>query len=178
MSESIQILIPSDAIRKRVEELAAQISADYAGRELKLLGVLKGCFVFMADLARAITVPMTCDFMGLQSYGDATHTSGIVQITKDLTDSITGKHVLIVEDIVDTGLTIRYLLQNIQNRLPASVKICTLLYKPESDQAKIALDYVGFRIPQRFVIGYGLDYMGRYRNFPHIGAMYLDGTIV
>ncbi len=165
-------LLSRETIAKRVSELGAQIAADYAGNELVLVGVLKGSFMFIADLARAIPGnDVQFDFLGLASYGDSTRSSGVVQITADLTKPVEGKHVLVVEDIVDTGLTMEYLLDNLRTRHPASVKLCSLLHKPDRAVKQIPIDYLGFTIPDLFVIGYGLDYAQRYRNLPFIGVL-------
>ncbi|MSP61765.1 MAG: hypoxanthine phosphoribosyltransferase [Myxococcales bacterium] len=174
MTETRQVkeLLSRDQIARRVQELGAQIAADYQGKELVLVGVLKGSFLFLADLARAIPgTDVLVDFLGLASYGDATRSSGVVQITADLTKPIEGKHVLVVEDIVDTGLTMEYLLDNLKTRHPASVKLCSLLHKPSRSVKQIPIDYLGFTIPDLFVIGYGLDYAQRYRNLPYIGVL-------
>jgi hypoxanthine phosphoribosyltransferase len=154
-----------------VGELGRQIERDYAGKELVLVGVLKGAFVFVSDLARAIDLPLTIDFVGLSSYGEATESSGVVKITSDLTKPIADKHVLVVEDIIDTGLTMRYLLDNLATRHPASVKICGLLHKPSRARTKIPVDYLGFPVEDKFVVGYGLDAGEKYRNLPFIGVM-------
>jgi hypoxanthine phosphoribosyltransferase len=168
----VRELISREKIAQRVAELGAQIASDYAAQELVLVGVLKGSFLFMADLARAIPgEDVLVDFLGLASYGDATRSSGVVQITADLTKPIEGKHVLVVEDIVDTGLTMEYLLDNLRTRHPASVKLCALLHKPDRAVKQIAIDYLGFTIPDLFVIGYGLDFAQRYRNLPFIGVL-------
>jgi hypoxanthine phosphoribosyltransferase len=171
LSERLKEMITADQIRARVAEMGAQIAKDYAGRELVLVGVLKGSFVFLADLCRAINLPLAIDFLGLQSYGDETKTSGIVQITADLTKPVEGKDVLVVEDIIDTGLTMEYLLENLRLRLPRSVKIAALLHKPERMIRPVAIDYLGFTIPDAFVVGYGLDYAQKYRNLPFIGVV-------
>lgn len=166
-------MFTADAIATRVRELGAQITAEYAGQEVTVLGVLNGSFIFMADLVRAIELPLRCDFLGLSSYGSATESSGVVAITKDLSGPVEGRHVLVVEDIIDTGLTMAYLLQNLRTRRPASVKIVSLLSKPARRQVEVAIDYLGFTIEDRFVVGYGLDYDGKSRNLPYIGV--LDG---
>jgi hypoxanthine phosphoribosyltransferase len=171
MDKKIDVQISAEKIAARVNELGAQISRDYAGKELVLVGVLKGSFIFMADLARAITSDMRVEFLGVQSYGDETTSSGVVQITFDLTKPIDGKHVLIVEDIVDTGLTMDYLLEQMRTRHPASVKLCALLHKPSRMKKPCVIDYLGFTIPDLFVIGYGLDYAQKYRNLPYIGVL-------
>jgi hypoxanthine phosphoribosyltransferase len=168
--QSIEVLYDPPTLQARVAELGAQISADFAGRSLCVVGVLKGCFVFLADLTRHIDLPVRIDFIGISSYGNATQSSGIVQITQDLQQSIEGKDVLLVEDIVDSGLSMAYLLENFATRRPRSVRVCTLLEKPENAKIKVDLDYVGFQIPNRFVIGYGLDAAGYCRNLPFIGT--------
>ncbi len=168
----VRELLSAEQIGKRVAELGEQIHREYDGEELVLVGVLKGSFLFIADLARAIpSQHVLIDFLGLASYGDATRSSGVVQITTDLTRPIEGKHVMIVEDIVDTGLTMEYLLENLRTRHPASVKLCSLLHKPSRAVKQIPIDYLGFEIPDLFVIGYGLDYAQRYRNLPFIGVL-------
>jgi hypoxanthine phosphoribosyltransferase len=164
-------LYSAEQIARRVAELGAQIARDYQGKELVLLGVLKGSYIFCADLTRAIDLPLSVDFIGLSSYGEATESSGVVKITSDVTRPIEGKHVLIVEDIVDTGLTMRYLLDNLATRRPASVKLCTLLHKAARARTRIPIDYLGFQIEDRFVVGYGLDANDRYRNVPFIGVV-------
>ena len=172
MNKRIQEQISAAQIAARVAELGAQITRDYADKELVLVGVLKGSFIFMADLARAIAkTDMRTEFLGVQSYGDETSSSGVVQITFDLTKPIDGKHVLIVEDIVDTGLTMEYLLENLRTRHPASVRLCALLHKPSRVKKPCTIDYLGFTIPDLFVIGYGLDYAQNYRNLPYIGVL-------
>ena len=169
--KKINVQISAEKIAARVQELGAQISREYAGKELVLVGVLKGSFIFMADLARAISADVRVEFLGVQSYGDETTSSGVVQITFDLTKPIDGKHVLIVEDIVDTGLTMDYLLEQMRTRHPASVKLCALLHKPSRMKKPCVIDYLGFTIPDLFVIGYGLDYAQKYRNLPYIGVL-------
>ena len=170
-----KILIPADAIQKRIKELGAQISADYVGRDLLLVCVLKGGIMFMSDLSRALTVPHALDFMAISSYeGTRTESSGIVRILMDLNTSIYERHVLIVEDIIDTGYTLHYIRENLGTRNPASLKICTLLNKPERRAVEIPLDYTGFDIPNEFVVGYGLDYGELYRNLPYIGVLKPD----
>ncbi len=174
--KQIEILIDQSALEARIETLGAEITADYRGHgDVVLVGVLKGSFVFLADLARAIDLPVGIDFLGLSSYGNSEQTSGVVQVTQDLTQPVAGKHVIVVEDIVDTGLTMKYLLENLGTRHPASVKVCTLLHKPARARVEVPLDYVGFEIPDQFVIGYGLDYMGRLRNLPFIGVNVGEG---
>lgn len=168
---SPSVLISTDAIAKRIAELGAQIAHDYAGRELVVVVVLKGSFVFAADLVRSIDAPMEIDFLGVRSYGDATETSGVVQITSDLSRSVQGKDVLLVEDIVDTGLTLRFLLDNLQTRAPRSLRLAALLHKPDRTRVKVAIDYLGFSIDNVFVVGYGLDHAQRHRNLPYVGIM-------
>jgi hypoxanthine phosphoribosyltransferase len=166
-----EILVQPDDLRRKVAELGRRISEDYADRDLLLVGVLKGAVFFLSDLMREISVPCELDFMAVASYGSATDSSGVVRILKDLDASIEGRNVLIVEDIVDSGLTLHYLLRNLAARGPASVEVCALLTKP--DRRKIDLDarYVGFEIPDRFAIGYGLDHGERYRNLPYVAAL-------
>ena len=168
-AQNIEVLLSEETLAKRTLELGHQITLEHQGHELCVIGILKGCFMFFADLVRHIDLPLHCEFMGISSYGNATHSSGVVQITSDLSRSIEGQHVLIVEDIIDTGLTMAYLLNNLATRKPASVQICTLLEKPDNAQQKVAIDYVGFKIPNAFVIGYGLDLAGLYRNLPFVG---------
>ncbi|MBK6684848.1 MAG: hypoxanthine phosphoribosyltransferase [Deltaproteobacteria bacterium] len=165
------VMLSTEIIQKRVVEMATLIRQDYAGQELTVVGVLKGSFIFMADLVREIDLPLRCDFLGLSSYGSATESSGVVAITKDLDGPVDGRHVLVIEDIIDTGLTMAYLLQNLATRRPASVKIASLLSKPARRQIEVKIDYLGFTIEDRFVVGYGLDFDGQYRNLPFIGTM-------
>ena len=166
-----EILIDEGDVRARVAALGAEISADYDGRDLLLVGVLKGAVFFMADLMRQLTVPCEIDFMAISSYGAATDTSGVVRILKDLDINIAGRDVLVVEDIIDSGLTLSYLMRNLRARKPASLEICALLTKPERREIEVPVRYVGFEIPNRFVIGYGLDFAERYRNLPYIGVL-------
>lgn len=163
-----RILISQEEIEQRVQELGAEITADYQGNELLLLCILKGGIMFLADLSKHIGVPAAMDFIGISSYGNQTQSSGVVRITKDLEQSIEGKHVLIIEDIIDSGLTLSYLINNLSSRKPASIKICTLLNKEENRQVDINVDYTGFNIPNQFVVGYGLDFQELYRNIPYI----------
>jgi hypoxanthine phosphoribosyltransferase len=165
------VLLTEEQIQRRIAELGAQISTDYAGKELHLIGVLRGAVIFLADLMRHLAIPCSCDFIAIASYGMDTKSSGVVRILKDLDDSIQGKHVLIVEDIVDTGLTLNYILNLIRSRNPASVRVCALLDKPERRIVPIEIHYLGFTIPNRFVVGYGLDYTQKYRNLPYIGIL-------
>jgi hypoxanthine phosphoribosyltransferase len=173
MSETpVATMLGADAIAARVRELGAQIARDYAGRPLVLVSVLKGSFVFTADLARAIDIPtLRIEFLGVRSYGEGTATSGVVQITHDLGRPIEGEDVLLVEDIVDTGLTIAHLLELLRTRHPARIKVCALLHKPARTKIEVPIDYLGFTIEDRFVVGYGLDWGERYRNLPYIGVV-------
>jgi len=166
-----EILVQPDDLRRKVADLGKQISADYEGRNLLLVGVLKGAVFFLSDLMREISVPCEVDFMAVASYGSATDSSGVVRILKDLDASIEGRHVLIVEDIVDSGLTLQYLLRNLRARGPASVEVCALLTKPERRKIELEARYVGFEIPNRFAIGYGLDHAEQYRNLPYVAAL-------
>lgn len=166
-----EIILSEEAISGRVSELGAQITNDYRGRELLAVGILKGAVLFLADLVRAIDLPVKVDFMALSSYGASSESSGIVRILKDLDENVQGRHVLVVEDIVDTGLTLNYLIDNLRSRRPESLKVCTLLDKPERRQVAIKPDYNGFTIPDRFVVGYGLDYAEKYRNLPYIAVL-------
>jgi len=164
-------LVAEDDLRERVRELGLQISADYAGRDLVMIGVLKGAVLFMADLMRELEVPCEVDFMAVSSYGSSTDSSGVVRILKDLDASIAGRDVLLVEDIVDSGLTLHYLLKNLRARDPGTLEVCALLTKPERRRVDLPIRYVGFEIPNRFAIGYGLDHAQRYRNLPFVAAL-------
>jgi hypoxanthine phosphoribosyltransferase len=166
-----EVLIGEDELQARIRTLGAEISADYQGRELLLVGVLKGAVFFMADLMRSISVACEIDFMAISSYGAATDSSGVVRILKDLDINIEGRHVLVVEDIIDSGLTLSYLLRNLASREPASLEICALLTKPDRREVDVPVRYIGFEIPNRFVIGYGLDFAERYRNLPYVGVL-------
>lgn len=169
-------LISAEAIAARVAELGAQITQDcaaHAASDIVVIGVLKGSVIFLADLVRHIAAPVYIEFIGISSYGDATVSSGVVQITQDLSRPIEGKHVIVVEDIVDTGHTVHYLLANLATRRPASLKLCSLLHKPERSERSVKIDYLGFTIPNKFVVGYGLDIAQQYRNLPFIG--YVQG---
>jgi hypoxanthine phosphoribosyltransferase len=170
-----RILIDSSAIQERVAELAREISKDYEGHDLLLVGVLRGCVIFLADLIRAITVPATYDFMAMSSYGNCTESSGVVRILKDLDENVEGKDVLIVEDIVDTGLTLRHLLDDLESRGAASVRVCALVSKPSRRHVEVPIHYLGFTIPDLFVVGYGLDFAQKYRNLSYIGVLRVDG---
>ena len=165
------VLLSEKQLAKRIEEIGAQITADYAGKEILMIGVLRGAVIFMADLARSIKVPVAIDFMAVSSYGAGTTSSGVVRILKDLDENVEGKHILVVEDIIDSGLTLNYLLDNLKSRKPASIKLCTLLNKPERRKVDVKIDYNGFDVPDYFVIGYGLDYAEKYRNLPFIGIL-------
>ncbi len=173
MHDDVQeILLSEQQLKQRVAELGAAISRDYAGREpVLLVSVLRGSYIFMADLSRAIDIPVQIDFMSVSSYGKGTSTSGQVEIKKDLSDSIEGVHVIVVEDILDSGNTLSYLLHVLSARHPASISLCTLLDKPERREKPITADYVGFTVPNAFIVGYGLDYAEKYRNLPYIGVL-------
>jgi hypoxanthine phosphoribosyltransferase len=169
-----EILIEEAELQRRIAELGRQLSEDYAGKDLLLIGVLKGAVFFMADLMRHVTVPCEVDFMAISSYGASTDSSGIVRILKDLDLNIEGRDVLVVEDIIDSGLTLSYLTRTLEARHPASLEVCTLLTKPERREVDVPVRYVGFEIPNRFVIGYGLDFAERYRNLPFVGVLHDD----
>jgi hypoxanthine phosphoribosyltransferase len=171
MSFEVSTLLSQETIAARVRELGEQIRADYEGKNMLLVCVLKGSFVFAADLARAVDLPMKVDFLGTRSYGDGTESSGVVQITYDLARPIEDVHVLLVEDIVDSGLTIAHLLKLLRTRNPASLKVCSLLHKPSRAKIDVPIDYLGFTIEDRFVVGYGLDHAETYRNLPFIGVL-------
>ena len=171
MPDQLDLLISRDQIAARVDDIAARIDADYAGRDPLLVGVLKGAIMVMADLTRALHLPVETDWMAVSSYGSGTKSSGVVRILKDLERDITGRHVLIVEDIVDSGLTLSWLVANLGSRGPASVEVCTLLRKPDAAKVDVRLTYVGFDIPNEFVVGYGLDYAERYRNLRDIATL-------
>jgi hypoxanthine phosphoribosyltransferase len=166
-----QVLITDDQIREKTAELGRKLTEDYRGKNPLLICVLKGGLMFLADLMREIQIPMEIDFMAVSSYGDATESSGVVRILMDLDRNIRGRHVLIVEDIIDTGRTLTYIMENLRTRGPASIKVCTLLNKPARRVLDIPIDYVGFDIPDRFVVGYGLDYGEIYRNLPFVGVL-------
>ena len=173
--EKISVLIPEEEIEKRTRELAEEISRDYEGKTLHVICVLKGGVFFMTHLAKRLTVPVTMDFMSVSSYGDNTKTSGIVKIVKDLDQSLEGKEVLIIEDIVDSGRTLAYLLGLLRDRKPASLRLCSLLEKPSRREVDVNIDYLGFEIPNKFVVGCGMDYKQLYRNLPYLGAVELEG---
>ncbi len=174
--ERLEILLTEEQIQEKVRELAARINRDYAGKELLVVGILRGALIFMADLVRLLEVPVRVDFIAVASYGDATESSGVVRILKDLDESVAGRHVLLVEDIVDTGLTLRYLRDYLQGQGPASLRICTLLDKPARRKVELTPDYNGFCIPDYFVVGYGLDCAQRYRNLPAVYIYHPDTT--
>jgi hypoxanthine phosphoribosyltransferase len=169
-----EVLIEEVALRDRIHELGEEISADYAGRDLLLIGVLKGAVFFMADLMRRLTIACEVDFMAISSYGASTDSSGVVRILKDLDINIEGRDVLVVEDIIDSGLTLSYLIRNLEAREPASLEVCALLTKPGRREIDVPVRYVGFEIPNHFVIGYGLDFAERYRNLPYVAVLHPD----
>ena len=171
MEDTIRILLTEQEVNKKIEEIGRQVSADYEGKSVHLICVLNGGVFFTCELAKRITVPVSMDFMSVSSYGGDTSSSGIVKIVKDLDESLEGKDVLIVEDIIDSGRTLSYLIEILKQRKPASMKLCTLLDKPERRVRDVRVDYVGFNIPDEFVVGYGLDYDQKYRNLPYIGVV-------
>lgn len=171
MAERIEILLSEEEVDARIREIGEQISKEYAGKQVHLIGVLKGSVFFICELAKRITVPVTMDFMSVSSYGSDTKSSGVVKIIKDLDESLKDKHVIVVEDIVDSGNTLSYLLEMLGDRKPASLKLCTLLDKPERRRKPVQVDYTGFQIPDEFVVGYGLDYDQKYRNLPYVGIV-------
>ena len=173
--ERITTYLSEETLQERIRALGAQISEDYKDKEVVAVAVLKGSIMFYSDLIRNVSIPgLSCDFLGLSSYGSRTKSSGVVRLTQDLSNPIDGKHVLVVEDIVDTGLTMKYLLENLATRGPASVEICTLLHKPSGTQVEVPMKYVGFTVPDHFVVGYGLDYDERYRQLPYLGVMHFE----
>ena len=171
MAERIDVLISEEDVEKRIAELGKIISEEYEGKEIHMICVLKGGVFFMCELAKYITVPVTMDFMSVSSYGDETSSSGVVKIVKDLDEPLEGKNVLVVEDIIDSGRTLSYLMEILEKRKPNSMKLCTLLDKPDRRVCEVHVDHVGFEIPDEFVVGYGLDYKQRYRNLPYIGIV-------
>ena len=171
MAEKVKVLVPEEDVAKRIKELGEQISKDYAGKQVHLICVLKGGVFFMCELAKRITVPVSMDFMCVGSYGDGTKSSGVVRLAKDLDESIENKEVLIVEDIIDSGNTLYYLMDVLRQRKPASLRLCTLLDKPDRRVKDVHVDWTGFEIPDEFVVGYGLDYAQKYRNLPYIGVV-------
>jgi hypoxanthine phosphoribosyltransferase len=172
-----KVLIEEDAVASRVAELGADVSADYAGKDLLLVGVLKGAVFFMADLMRQLTIPCEVDFMAISSYGASTDSSGVVRILKDLDINIEGRDVLVVEDIIDSGLTLSYLMRMLESRNPASLEVCALLTKPARREIDVPVRYTGFEIPNEFVIGYGLDFGERYRNLPYVAVLDPDAVL-
>ena len=174
MSEHINVLLPEEEVDARIQAMGEQISRDYAGKQVHLICVLKGGSFLLCELAKRITVPVSLDFMSVSSYGGGTESKGVVKIVKDLDESIRDKDVLVVEDIVDSGRTLSYLLEMLRNRGPKSLRLCTLLDKPDRRVVDVDVDYTGFQIPDRFVVGYGLDYDQRYRNLPYIGIVEFD----
>jgi len=174
VAEKVRVLISEEDVDKRIQEIGDQISKDYAGKQVHLVCVLKGGVFFLCELAKRITVPVSLDFMSVSSYGSETKSSGVVRIVKDLDEPLKDKEVLVVEDIVDSGRTLSYLLEMLKDRGPKSVRLCTLLDKPDRRVVDVNVDYTGFSIPDEFVVGYGLDYAQRYRNLPYIGVVELD----
>ncbi|MBR0409604.1 MAG: hypoxanthine phosphoribosyltransferase [Eubacterium sp.] len=174
MADKISVMIPEDEVNAKIRELAEKISRDYEGKEIHIICILKGGVFFACELAKRITVPVSLDFMQVSSYGNATSSSGIVRIKKDLDDSMEDKEVLIVEDIIDSGKTLHYLIPVLKQRNPKSIRLCALLNKPDRREAEVEIDYLGFDIPDEFVVGYGLDYAQKYRNLPYIGVIELD----
>ncbi len=174
MSEKIRVLISEEEIEKRICEIGREISEYYKGEAVHLVSVLKGGVFFTCELAKRLTIPVSIDFMSVSSYGNHTKSTGVVKVVKDLDEAIEGKHVLVVEDIVDSGRTLSYLLENLKSRKPKSLRLCTLLDKPDRRVIDVQVDYTGFAIPDKFVVGYGLDYMQKYRNLPYIGIVELD----
>ncbi len=174
VSERVRVLISEEEIEKRICEMGKEISEFYQGEPVHLVSVLKGGVFFTCELAKRLSIPVSIDFMSVSSYGDGTKSSGVVKVVKDLDEAIEGKHVLVVEDIVDSGRTLSYLLDNLKSRKPQSLRLCTLLDKPERRVTDVQVDYTGFEIPDKFVVGYGLDYMQHYRNLPYIGVVELD----
>ena len=171
MAETIRVMISEEDVDAKIAELGRQISEDYAGKQVHLICILKGRVFFMCELAKRITVPVSMDFMSVSSYGDGTKSSGIVKIAKDLDETLEGKDVIVIEDIIDSGRTLYYLLEVLQKRQPNSLRLCTLLDKPDRRVKDVKVDYVGFAIPDEFVVGYGLDYAQKYRNLPYIGIV-------
>ena len=171
MAEKVNVLLSEEEVDAKIKAIGEQISKDYAGKQVHLVCVLKGGSFFMCELAKRITVPVSLDFMSVSSYGSETKSSGVVKIVKDLDEPIKGKHVLVVEDIVDSGRTLSYLMEMLKDRGPESLRLCTLLDKPERRVVDVHVDYTGFQIPDEFVVGYGLDYDQRYRNLPYIGVI-------
>ena len=174
MAEKLSVMLSEEEVDKRIREIAEQINKDYEGKEIHLIGILRGASFFMCELGKRITVPVTVDFMSVSSYGNGTISSGTIKIKKDLDDSIEGKHIILVEDIIDSGRTLSCLGPMLKERGAASVKLCTLLDKPDRREVDVFVDYVGYRIPDKFVVGYGLDYAQKYRNLPYIAEVELE----
>ena len=174
MSDKIRVMFTEEEVNAKIKELGAQISADMNGEPVKIICILKGASFFSCELAKRISVPVYIDFMSVSSYGDGTESSGIVRIIKDLDDSIEGENVLIVEDIIDSGRTLSYLVENLKSRGAKSVRLCTLMSKPSRRVVDVSVDYIGYEIPDEFVVGYGLDYAQKYRNLPYVGVVELD----
>ncbi|MDO5345080.1 MAG: hypoxanthine phosphoribosyltransferase [Lachnospiraceae bacterium] len=174
MKETVRVMIPQEEVENRIAGLADQISRDYAGRTVHLICILKGSIFFTCELAKRLTIPVTLDFMSVSSYGNDTKSSGVVRLVKDLDEPLEGRDVIVIEDIIDSGRTLSYLLENLSSRNPKSLRLCTLLDKPDRRVRDVKVDYTGFEIPDEFVIGYGLDYAQRYRNLPYIGVMSLE----
>ncbi len=171
MAERVEVMISEQEVEARIQELADQISKDYEGKELHIICILKGSIFFTCELAKRISVPVTLDFMQVSSYGSDTKSSGVIKIVKDLDESVLERDILVIEDIVDSGNTLSYLLEMLSNRKPSSLKLCTLLDKPERRRKHVDVDYTGFQIPDEFVVGYGLDYAQKYRNLPYVGVV-------
>ncbi len=171
MENRIRVLLSEEKVNEKIAEMGKRISEDYAGKSVHLICILKGSVFFTCELAKRITVPVSMDFMSVSSYGDGTKSSGVVRITKDLDETLEGKDVIVIEDIIDSGRTLSYLMEILSKRNPASLRLCTLLDKPDRRVARVKVDYVGFEIPDEFVVGYGLDYAQKYRNLPYIGVV-------
>ncbi len=174
MAEKVKVLLSEEEVDARIREIGEQISKDYEGKEIHLVCVLKGGTFFMCELAKRITVPVSLDFMAVSSYGSGTESSGVIKIVKDLDEPLMGKDVIVIEDIIDSGRTLSHLLKMLQERKPASLRLCTLLDKPERRVVDVDIDYTGFQIPDEFIVGYGLDYAQKYRNLPYIGIVEFD----
>ena len=174
MKETVRVLIPQEELYRRIEEIAEQISREYAGEVVHLICILKGSIFFTCELAKRLTIPVTLDFMAVGSYGNETRSSGVVRLLKDLDEPLEGRHVIVIEDIIDSGRTLSYLLDNLSGRRPKSLKLAALLDKPDRRVTNVSVDYTGFVIPDEFVVGFGLDYGQRYRNLPYIGVLSFD----
>ena len=174
MADKIRVMFSEEEVDNRIKEIGKQISEDYEGKEIHLICVLRGGSFFMCELSKRITVPVSLDFMSVSSYGNDSKSSGVVKIVKDLDDSLEGKHVIVIEDIIDSGRTLSYLLELLKDRKPESLKLCTLLDKPDRRVVDVHIDYTGFEVPDEFIVGYGLDYAQKYRNLPYIGVVELD----